>query len=152
MRMAVAITLALVMSGAGSAQSPRRERQELYASAVTLPDGVVEIVTTTSRKIRIPRQKETNREDWRHVATQPPVISPERNAVAAVALFTENPRADPMPLALLVYANGKLHRFDARIGRISGLAVRCDGHPCGAAPIHISFRDVRQLRSSRHRD
>jgi hypothetical protein len=106
----VVLGIVVVASNTVSAQN-RQNRpavRETYASASAMNDGALRIVTATGRTITIgPDARELG--GRKHTATSAPVISADRTAVGAVARYGSEP--DDIPLVLLVYAAGKLHRF-----------------------------------------
>jgi len=75
-----------------------------YRSASADSTGRVEIVTTTGRAIPIAPAKE-------QVGVDLVTLAPNGNAVGWVALYPNVATSYPIPLELLVYADGKLRRF-----------------------------------------
>jgi hypothetical protein len=104
--------LLLVASAAAlvSAQPP----PETYRSATTTTTGDIEIIRTDGRAVRISKDVGENSNTWPPVARlDNPVISKNERAVAALAVVNCGVRCEAA-LALVVYANGKIHRFDAQ--------------------------------------
>ena len=75
-----------------------------YRSASTDSTGRVAIVTTAGRTLSIPPAKE-------QVGVDEIVLAPGGSAVGWLALYPNAATSYPIPLELLVYADGKLHRF-----------------------------------------
>jgi hypothetical protein len=75
-----------------------------YRSASADSTGRVEIVTTTGRTILIPPAKE-------QVGADDITLAPDGRAVGWTAMYPNVATSYPIPLELLVYADGKLHRF-----------------------------------------
>jgi hypothetical protein len=75
-----------------------------YRSASADSTGRVEIVTATGRTISIPPAKD-------QVGVDEIVLAPDGRAVGWVSMYPNAATSYPIPLELLVYAGGKLHRF-----------------------------------------
>ena len=76
----------------------------LYRSASADSTGRMEIVTVTGRIFSIPPAKD-------QVGVDEIVLAPSGSAVGWVAMYPNAVTSYPIPLELLVHADGKLHRF-----------------------------------------
>jgi len=77
---------------------------ETYQSATLDADGQLAILKPNGRQIIVRREGE-------QTAFSTPVISSARTAVAAQAMFPNCCTSYDIPLQLVVFAGGKLHRF-----------------------------------------
>ena len=100
------IALVLVASSAGVAQTPPSgaSRHETYQSAVIDPDDNLAIVTSTAQIVIV-------RNDGEWTSLSPPVLSSDHTAVAALAMLANCCTPYDIPLELIVYTAGKVHRF-----------------------------------------
>lgn len=115
------ITLVTVQA---TAQWPRsRQRSpastETYESVDIDGDGNLRILTSDGRTIVVQKggSPSAGESFGNQTAFEKPVISGDRHAVGAQALFANCCTSYDIPLQLVVYANGKTHRFDG------GLAI-----------------------------
>ena len=119
MKCTIALLALLVAAASGSAQTRRSAdaRAETYASADIDADGNLRIVTSDQRTIVVSKTDHltTGSDDQTSFST--PVISPNRRAVAAQALFGNCCTSYDIPLQLVVYSGGREHRFEG------GLAI-----------------------------
>ncbi len=108
MRLFLAGTLALLLvaSSAGVAQAPlsRASRPETYESAVVDADGNLAIMRSTGQRV-IVRKGGDQTSFW------PPVLSSGHTSVATQAMFANCCTSYDIPLQLIVYTAGKVHRF-----------------------------------------
>jgi len=95
------ILLQIVAAQTGPPDAARVER---YQSAVIDANGSLVITTSDQRTILVPKEGEQS-------SFSEPVVSPARTAVGAQALFANCCTSYDIPLQLVVYANGKVHRF-----------------------------------------
>lgn len=102
----VVIVLVVTSSEGVSAQrrTPGGQRQETYVSATIDPSGRLVIARANGRSIVVPRERD-------QTAFSAPVVSSARSAVAAQAMFGNCCTSYDIPLQLVVYAQGKVHRF-----------------------------------------
>ena len=95
----------LLVAGAATAQtSVRRESRETYQSAAVDANGNLVIRTTSGAAVTVAKAGEQ-----RSFAT--PVLSASRTAVGAQAMFPNCCTSYDVPLQLIVYAAGGVHRF-----------------------------------------
>lgn len=92
------------MSGSDvvSVQSPRRS--VTYQSAEVTPTGDLVVTTTGGNSEKIPKQEDQT--GW-----EQPLISADKSAVGALALYSNWGTSYDVPLRLLVYSRGKAHTF-----------------------------------------
>jgi len=96
-----AVAFLFLVGQALAASDPSATR---YRSASADSTGRVEIVTTTGRTIPIAPAKE-------QVGVDKIILAPNSRAVGWVAMYPNVATSYPIPLELLVYADGKLRRF-----------------------------------------
>ena len=102
----------LLLSASSAAQTPRtgptpdaaRQQVETYESATIDPDGQLRITTSDGRTIVV--AKEGQQSSFRN-----PTVSPDRTAVGAQADYPNCCTSYDIPLQLVVYARGTVHRF-----------------------------------------
>jgi len=94
-------------------QSPAASR-ESYTSATIDAAGRLRIVTSDRRTIVIRKLARSRTHDSSGAQTSfdDPVISQDRHAVAAAALFGNCCTSYDIPLQIVVYSGGRLHRFE----------------------------------------
>jgi len=120
---------------------------ETYRSAIVNGSGALEILTSEGKRIVVSKQKD-------QTAFRDPQISPDGHAVGAQADYPNCCTSYDIPLALVVYAGGKAHRFTG-----SGLPIftwRFDGEGARVAygqqtvhascGIHYELRDIASER------
>jgi hypothetical protein len=98
-----AVTLAVLLPALLSAQN-HQATSETYDSVVTDAHGRLVIRTSKGRTIIIPK-------DGEQASFGDPVVSANRSAVGAQALFPNCCTSYDLPLQLVVYSRGTLHRF-----------------------------------------
>jgi hypothetical protein len=105
-RTAMFVLLCTVATAFVTAQAPAggSRNAETYESAAIDPDGHLSIVKTGGQRVLV-------RKEGEQTAFSPPVISPGGTAVAAQAMFANCCTSYDIPLQLVVYADGRVHRF-----------------------------------------
>ena len=105
MRAAAIVLLCAAAAGVVSAQSRSggSRRAETYDSATVDASGSLLIIRTGGRRVRIPKQGEQTTFDS-------PAVSPDKTAVGAQAMYPNGTSYD-IPLQLVVYSGGRVHRF-----------------------------------------
>jgi hypothetical protein len=98
------IVALLFVSDAGVAQT-RAPEPETYQSAAI--DGAGNLVITRSDGQFVVLRKQGEQTSF-----SPPLVSSARTAVAAQAMFSNCCTSYDNPLELVVYANGRVHRFE----------------------------------------
>jgi hypothetical protein len=89
---------------AGQASGTDARVVETYESAAVDVDGSLVITTSDRRVVRVPLEGEQS-------SFAAPVLSPSRTAVGAQAEFPNCCTSYDIPLQLVVYADGKVHRL-----------------------------------------
>ena len=109
-------TAALLLAALTTLQSAPAET---YASVAIDASGNLRIRTTDQRTIVVPKDGRMNNGTaaGRQTAFEKPVISDDRSAVGAQARFENCCTSYDIPLQLVVYSDGKTHRFQG------GLAI-----------------------------
>jgi hypothetical protein len=93
-----------VVTQAGREGAADSRRSEIYQSATVGSDGRLVITTSNQRTIIVPKEDEQS-------SFGEPIVSIDRTAVGAQAEFPNCCTSYDVPLALVVYADGKVHRF-----------------------------------------
>jgi hypothetical protein len=96
-----------------------RGAAQTYESATVDPAGNLRIVTADHKTIVVPKSRTRKRGDEFGNQTEfsTPVISEDRRAVGAQAMFKNCCTSYDIPLQVVVYSQGKAHRFEG------GLAI-----------------------------
>ena len=116
--LATFVVASIAVQATGQSPASRQARVETYRSADIDDDGTLRIVTVEGRTITVPKQPSpVGDADHRHTGFDTPVVSPDRRAVGALAMFTNCCTSYDVPLQLAVYSHGTLHRFEG------GLAI-----------------------------
>jgi hypothetical protein len=100
------ITLALIASGVAVAQTPAPpgSRLEMYTSAAVDANGDLAIVKSNGQTVIVRKERE-------QTSFSPPLLSSANTAVGAQAMFANCCTSYDIPLQLVVYAAGRVHRF-----------------------------------------
>ena len=105
-----------------AAQAPRQApiaSTETYESADIDGDGNLRILTSEQRTIIVPKggSPRTGESFGKQTAFEKPVLSDDRRAVGAQAMFGNCCTSYDIPLQLVIHSGGKTHRFEG------GLAI-----------------------------
>jgi hypothetical protein len=110
---ALAVAISIALPAAGQPARARPQPAETYQSADVDANGDLRIVTSDGRSIRVPRQNPPSADsDAKQTRFEKPVVSADRRAVGAQAMFTNCCTSYDIPLQLVVYSQGRTHRFD----------------------------------------
>ena len=101
---ATALAVHLAAASAAQDRASAAQAPEKYESAAV--DWLGRLVITTTDKRRIVVEKVADQSRFHD-----PVISPDRSAVAAQALFPNCCTSYDLPLQLVVYSRARVHRF-----------------------------------------
>jgi hypothetical protein len=120
---------------------------ETYQSAAIEADGNLSIVTTSGQRVTI--RKEGDQKSF-----SPPVISADRTAVAAQSLVGNCCTSYDIPVQVVVYSRGKVHRFTGAGMAIfkwgfadSGTRIAYGQEPVHfTCEIHYELRDIESER------
>jgi hypothetical protein len=106
---ASATTLLQLVSHIAAAQTPVSQalRVESYESAAIDANGNLAIMTTGGQTVTV-------RKEGEQTSFSAPVVSVSKRAVGAQAMFANCCTSYDIPLQLVVYAAGKVHRFTGR--------------------------------------
>ena len=143
----VGVIVSFVLPGQGSQALPTAAPAETYQSAAIAADGSL-VITTTDRKTVVVRKVGDQ------TSFSEPILSAPRTAVGAQANFPNCCTSYDIPLQLVVYANGRVHRFTG-----TGLPI-FDWHfadggtrvAFGQQPIHFgcaTHYELREIESER---
>ena len=113
------VLLVVVLSTTQAAAQTPRSRQaptapsETYESVDIDADGNLRILTSDQRTIIVPKGglPKTQESSGKQTAFQKPVLSHDRRAVGAPAMFKNCCTSYDIPLELVIYSNGQTHRF-----------------------------------------
>jgi len=140
---AVSATTLLLLVSIAVAQTPvsRASRVEAYESAAIDANGNLAIVTTGGQTVTV-------RKEGEQTSFSVPVMSPSKAAVGAQAMFPNCCTSYDIPLQLVVYAAGKVHRFTGRNLLIFEWAFLDDGTRIayGQEPVHFGCETHYELR------
>ena len=104
-RLVLLSIVSLALAACGIAQQPPVPRRDvLFASAEVDTQGQLHIHTTDGKEI-------TPAKDPTQVGFDKPAVSPDKHAVAWLALYPNCCTSYPIPLNLVMYSGGKVSRF-----------------------------------------
>jgi hypothetical protein len=134
--MAVLIVAVLLFSVTAAGQ-----QNETVESAAVDEDGPLRITTSDGRVVIVPKEGQQS-------AFRPPVISPDRTAVGAQAEYPNCCTSYAIPLELVVYSRGKIHRFKGNGLPIFQWVFVDDGRRVayGQEPVHFGCEVHYELR------
>jgi hypothetical protein len=120
---------------------------ETYESATLDPNGRIHIVTSEHRDVVIPMSKDQS-------SFEMPVISQDRNAVGTRAYYGNCCTSYDIPMAVVIYTDGRTHRFTGTDLPIfqwhfadSGTQVAFGQEPVHfSCSVHYELRDIRSER------
>ena len=119
----VLLVVALITIQA-AAQTPRSRQAptastETYESVDIDPDGNLRILTSEQETLIVPKggSSKAGESFGKQTAFENPVLSDDRRAVGAQAMFANCCTSYDIPLQLVIYSSGKTHRFE------DGLAI-----------------------------
>ena len=123
------------------ARTSRAQRIETYESAAIDPNGNLAIVPSNGQSVVIRKEAD-------QTAFSPPVMSSAGTAVAAQAMFGNCCTSYDIPLQLVVYSGGKVHRFKGVGWPIFqwGFANRGTRVAYGQEPVHFGCATHYELR------
>ena len=107
MKLTLVCVVALLLPPELSAAQTRttvRRGAETYQSVAIDANGSLAITTSEQKTIVVPKEGEQS-------SFSTPIMSPARTAVGAQAQFPNCCTSYDLPLQLVIYANGKVHRF-----------------------------------------
>jgi hypothetical protein len=122
---AAGVLLAIALITVKAAAQPSGSRQAATASTDTYEsvsidtDGNLRVLTSDQRTIIVPKGSRSKAGDslGNQQAFEKPVLSEDRRAVGAQAMFRNCCTSYDVPLQLVIYSSGKTHRFEG------GLAI-----------------------------
>ncbi len=117
------------------------QSSETYNSATVDADGQLTIVKTDGQSVLV-------RKEGEQTAFSEPVVSSEKTAVAAQAMFPNCCTSYDIPLQLVVYAGGKVHRFEGVGLPIFQWGFTANGKQIayGQEPVHFACATHYELR------
>ena len=136
-------TLLLLVSHIAAAQTPisRAPRVEAYESAAIDANGNLAIMTTGGQTVTV-------RKEGEQTSFSAPIMTLSKAAVGAQARFPNCCTSYDIPLQLVVYAAGKVHRFTGRNLPIFEWAFVGGGTRIayGQEPVHFGCETHYELR------
>jgi len=124
MKAVVALLVVALITMQAAAQTPRSRQAptaptQTYQSVDIDADGNLRIVTSEQRTIIVPKggSPKAGEAVGKQTEFEKPVLSDDHHAVGAQALFGNCCTSYDIPLQLVIYSNGKTHRFEG------GLAI-----------------------------
>src|SRR5436190_4205836 len=127
MKTACALLVVALITIQAASQIPRSRQAptqpaastETYESVDIDADGNLRILTTEQRTIIVPKvgSPKAGESFGKQTAFEKPVLSDDRRAVGAQAMFGNCCTSYDIPLQLVIYSGGKTHRFEG------GLAI-----------------------------
>lgn len=124
MKAAFVLLVVALITIQAAAQTPRSRQAptastEIYESVDTDADGNLRILTSDRRTIIVPKggSPKAGESFGKQTAFENPVLSDDRRAVGAQAMFGNCCTSYDIPLQLVIYSSGKTHRFEG------GLAI-----------------------------
>jgi hypothetical protein len=144
----------MIATGSVGVATARQPRGEVYAAATLGNDGDLHIRTTNGRDIVVAKSEDKRPVESQQAYFETPVLSNDRRAVGARAFYSNCCTSYEIPLTLVVYADGRTHRFTG-----SGLPIFLwhfadDGTTVAFAqePVHFGCSihyELREIRSER---
>jgi len=124
MKTAFVLLVVTLIRTQAAAQTPRSQQAplastETYESVNIDADGNLRILTSEQRTIIVPKggSPKADKSFGKQTAFEEPVLSDDRRAVGAQAMFGNCCTSYDIPLQLVIYSRGKTHRFEG------GLAI-----------------------------
>ena len=136
------IVTLLLVSDAGMAQT-RAPESETYQSAAIDAAGNLAITRSDGQVVVLRKQGE-------QTSFSTPLVSPAKTAVAAQAMFSSCCTSYDIPLELVVYGNGRVHRFKGVGLPIFDLGIRGRWDSHCIRPTAGPFRVRGPLRAQGH--
>jgi hypothetical protein len=101
----------MIVAGSVGVATAQEQRAEVYAAATLGNDGDLHIMTTNGREIVVAKSDDKRSVETQQVYFEKPVLSNDRRAVGSRAFYPNCCTSYEIPLALVVYADGRTHRF-----------------------------------------
>ena len=108
------VLLSIPLEAAAQAPNARQMPSETYESADIDAAGNLRIVTADHKTITVPKggAPRAGESLGNQTAFGKPVLSDDRRAVAAPAMFGNGGTSYNIPLQLVIYSHGRTHRFE----------------------------------------
>jgi hypothetical protein len=146
--------IVMIAAGRVDLATAQEQRGEVYTAASVGNDGDLHITTTNGREIVVARSDDKRSVEAQQAHFEGPVLSSDRRAVGSRAFYANCCTSYEIPLALVVYADGRAHRLTG-----SGLPIFLwhfadDGTMVafGQEPVHFGCSvhyELREIRSER---
>jgi hypothetical protein len=144
----------MIAAGQVDVATAQEQRGDVYAAATLGNDGDLHITTTNGREIVVAKSDDTRSVEAQQAYFEKPVLSNNRRAVGSRAFYPNCCTSYEIPLALVVYADGRTHRFTGSNLPIFLWHFADDGAMVafGQEPVHFGCSvhyELREIRSER---
>ena len=144
----------MIVAGSVGMATAQEQRSEVYAAATLGNDGDLHIMTTNGREIVVAKSDDKRSVETQQVYFEKPVLSNDRRAVGSRAFYPNCCTSYEIPLALVVYADGRTHRFTGSDLPIFLWHFADDGAlvAFGQEPVHFGCSvhyELREIRTER---
>jgi hypothetical protein len=146
--------LLMIAAGHVAVATAQGRQGEAYTAATVGNDGDLHITTTNGREIVVAKSEDQRSVEAQQAYFEKPVLSNDRRAVGSRAFYRNCCTSYEIPLALVVYADGRTHRFTGRDLPIFLWHFADDGAMVafGQEPVHFGCSvhyELREIRSER---
>ena len=144
----------MIAAGSVSLATAQGRRGEVYASATIGNDGDLHITTTNGREIVVSKSDDKPSVETQQPYFEKPVLSSARRAVGSRVFYPNCCTSYEIPLTLVVYADGRTHRFTGSNLPIFLWHFADDGATVAfrQEPVHFGCSvhyELREIRSER---
>ena len=144
----------MIAAGSVDLAKAQEQRGEIYTAASLGNDGDLHIVTTNGREVVVSKSDDNRSVEMQQAYFENPVVSNDRRAVGSRAFYRNCCTSYEIPLALVVYADGRTHRFTGSNLPIFLWHFADDGTliAFGQEPVHFGCSvhyELREIRSER---
>ena len=101
----------IIAAGSVGAARAQEQRGEVYAAAAVGSDGDLHLMTTNGREIVVAKSDDKRAVETQQAYFEQPVLSNDRRAVGSRVFYPNCCTSYEIPLTLVVYADGRAHRF-----------------------------------------
>ena len=148
---AVVVVIAAGRVGGAMAQP---QRAEVYAAATLGNDGNLHIMTTNGRAIVVAKPDDQRSVETQKAYFEKPVVSKNQRAVGSRVFYPNCCTSYEIPLTLVVYADGRTHRFTGSDLPVFLWHFADDGATVAFSqePVHFGCSihyELREIRSER---
>ncbi len=147
----------MIAAGGVGVATALEQRGEVYEAATLGNDGDLHIMTTNGRQIVVAKSDDKRSVETQRAYFETPVLSRDRRAVGSRVFYPNCCTSYEIPLTLVVYADGRTHRFTGSDLPIFLWHFADDGTMVafGQEPVHFGCSvhyELRDIRSERLAD